>query len=242
MKNPILVGALAVLLCLAFGCQKKAEKAELEKSSAQPEIPSAEKHGHGQDAGIPGAPANRQDELTHPGEESQKRLQPPEEIMDAIGLKAGMVIGEVGAGWGRFTVHLARRVGNTGLVYANDIDKGALDLLEQRSKKNGLANIRIVLGQVHDPCFPPRSLDMAFMINVYNAFEDPVRFLRNIAPALKPGGTLAIVLDDPAKSGGESERSATREEFLASVDKAGYKVEKEETFLQRDGLYILRLK
>ena len=34
-------------------------------------------------------------------------------------------------------------------------------------------------------------------------------------------GTPAIVLDDPAKSGGESERSATREEFSAHVDKAG---------------------
>mgnify|MGYP001088365770 CR=1 FL=1 len=52
----------------------------------------------------------------------------------------------------------------------------------------------------------------------------------------------AIGLDDPAKSGGESERSVTRDQFLASVDKAGYKVEKEETFLPRDGLYILRLK
>jgi hypothetical protein len=71
---------------------------------------------------------------------------------------------------------------------------------------------------------------MAFMINVYNAFEDPVRLLRNIAPAFKPGGTLAIVLDDPAKSCGESERAATREQFLANVDKAGFKVEKEETF------------
>jgi ubiquinone/menaquinone biosynthesis C-methylase UbiE len=93
-----------------------------------------------------------------------------------------MVVGEVGAGWGRFTIHLARRVGSTGLIYANDIDKGALSTLEQRIKKDGLANIRIILGQVHDPCFPPRSLDMAFMINVYNAFEDPTRFLRNIAP------------------------------------------------------------
>lgn len=237
-----MVGALAVLLCFAFGCQKKAEKAELEEFRAQPEIPSAEKHAPGQDAGIPEAPANAQDEMTHPEEERQNRLQPPEKIMDAIGLKPGMVIGEVGAGWGRFTIHLARRVGNNGLVYANDIDERALDILEQRGKRNGLGNIRIIFGQVHDPCFPPRSLDMAFMINVYNAFEDPARFLRNIAPALKPGGTLAIVLDDPAKSGGESERSATREEFLASVDKAGYKVEKEETFLQRDGLYVLRLK
>jgi len=236
MKNPFLVVSLVVLLCLTFACRKSAEKAEIEKSRAQQ---NAEKHAHSQDAG---APADRQDELTHPGEERQNSLQPPEKIMDAIGLKPGMVIGEVGAGWGRFTVHLARRVGSTGLVYANDIDKRALDLLQQRIKKSGLANVRIILGQVHDPCFPPQSLDLAFMINVYNAFEDPARFLRNIAPALKPGGTLAIVLDDPAKSGGESERSATREEFLASVDKAGYKVEKEETFLQRDGLYVLRLK
>jgi len=192
--------------------------------------------------GCQNSAAKVEQEMTHPDEERQNRLQPPEKIMDAIGLKPGMVIGEVGAGWGRFTVHLARRVGNNGLVYANDIDKGALDILDQRSKRAGLNNIRIVLGQVHDPYFPPGSLDMAFMINVYNAFEDPDRFLRNIAPALKPGGTLAIVLDDPAKSGGESERSATREEFLASVDKAGYKVEKEETFLQLDGLYVLRLK
>jgi len=170
------------------------------------------------------------------------KLQPPEKIMDAIGLKSGMVIGEVGAGTGRFTVWLARRVGQKGLVYANDIDKSVLSILEKDRQKMGLDNIKIILGQTHDPCFPDRSLDMAFMINVYNAFEDPVRFLRNIAPALKPGGTLAIVLDDPAKSGGESKRSATREEFLVHVDKAGYKVEKEEMFLPLNGLYVLRLK
>jgi len=244
MKKYLCAIPLVLLLCFSIACQDKAAMVELEKFRAQAKLEeqNAEKHAQGQDAGILDAPANRQEDMTESGEERDDRLQPPEKIMDAIGLKPGMVIGEVGAGMGRFTVHLARRVGNNGLVYANDINKGALDFLEQRSKKIGLGNIRIILGQVHDPCFPPRSLDMAFMINVYNAFEDPARFLRNIAPAFKPGGTLAIVLDDPAKSGGESERSATREEFLASVDKAGYKVEKEETFLQRDGLYVLRLK
>ncbi len=250
MKSPIFVAASAVLFCFVFGCQDEAKKADFEKSRLQAKLEeqNAERHAHEQGTdgpkaeGIPDATADRQEEQAHPGEEAQNSLQPPEKIMDAIGLKPGMVIGEVGAGWGRFTVHLARRVGDNGLVYANDIDKGALAILEQTIKKNGLGNIKIILGQIHDPCFPPRSLDMAFMINVYNAFEDPVRFLRNITPALKPGGTLAIVLDDPAKSGGESERSATREAFLASVNKAGYKVEKEETFLPRDGLYVLRLK
>ncbi len=246
----IFVVASVVLLFAAFGCKNKDEKADPGKPRTQAKVEErdADKHAHEQGAGVsdsarvPDAAANRQEKLTHPGEERQNSLQPPEKIMDAIGLKPGMVIGEVGAGWGRFTVHLARRVGDSGLVYANDIDKGALAILEQRIIKDGLGNIKIVLGQVHDPCFPPRSLDMAFMINVYNAFEDPIRFLRNIAPALKPAGILAIVLDDPAKSGGESGRSATREEFLASIDKAGYKVEKEETFLPRDGLYVLPLK
>jgi hypothetical protein len=35
MKNPILVVSLVVLLCFAFGCQNKAEKAELEKFRTQ---------------------------------------------------------------------------------------------------------------------------------------------------------------------------------------------------------------
>lgn len=235
MKHTIMVALLASLLCFSLSCRSKAERAELEKQNV-------EKPAHGHEADLLKAPAIGQDEMTHPQEGKENSLQPPEKIMDAIGLKPGMVIGEVGAGFGRFTVWLARRVGHNGLVYANDIDKGVLELLERRSQQAGLDNIKIILGQTHDPGFPPRALDMAFMINVYNAFEDPVRFLRNIAPALKPGGTLAIVLDDPAKSGGESARSATREEFLASVDKAGYKVEKEETFLQRDGLFVLHLK
>ena len=198
-------------------------------------------HFYWVDASVLDIPARGQKE-TAAHRDDMAEYQPPGQIMDAIGLKPGRVIGEVGAGTGRFTVWLARRVGKRGLVYANDIDETALHYLEKESQKYGLDNIKIILGKTHDPYFPPRSLDMAFMINVYNAFEDPARFLRNIAPALKPGGTLAIVLDDPAKSGGESERSATREEFLASVDKAGYKVEKEETFLPRDGLYVLRLK
>jgi SAM-dependent methyltransferase len=235
MKNTIMVASLASLLCFTLSCRGKAERAALEERNV-------EKLAHGHEADALKAPAIRQDEIAHPEEGKENLLQPPDKIMDAIGLKPGMAIGEVGAGFGRFTVWLARRVGNNGLVYANDIDEGVLKLLERRSKQAGLDNIKIVLGQIHDPGFPSRSLDMVFMINVYNAFEDPARFLRNIAPALKPGGTLAIVLDDPAKSGGESARSATREEFLASVDKAGYKVEKEETFLQRDGLFVLRLR
>lgn len=183
-----------------------------------------------------------QEKMAEPWEELVNRSQPPEKILDALGLKPGMIIGEVGAGRGRFTVRLANRVGPHGLVYANDIDRSALDYLAQRCASNNLGNVKIIVGQLHDPLFPPASLDMVFMINVYNAFVDPVRYLRNITPALRPGGTLAIVLVDPVKFPGVPERSATREKFLASAGKAGYLLEKEETFLIHDNIYVLRPK
>ena len=56
-----------------------------------------------------------------PADEHQNSIQPPGQVLDAAGVKPGMIIGEVGAGMGRFTVHLAVRVGETGKVYANDI-------------------------------------------------------------------------------------------------------------------------
>ena len=52
------------------------------------------------------------------------RLQPPDQVMDAIGIKPGMVVAEIGAGQGRYVVQIAARVGETGKVYAEDIDAG----------------------------------------------------------------------------------------------------------------------
>ena len=54
------------------------------------------------------------------------RLQPPDRVMDAIGVKPGMVVAEIGAGRGRYVVQLAVRVGERGKVYAEDIDAASL--------------------------------------------------------------------------------------------------------------------
>ena len=46
----------------------------------------------------------------------------PERIMDTIKLDKGMIVGEAGAGYGYFTFKMSKRVGSTGIVFANDID------------------------------------------------------------------------------------------------------------------------
>jgi ubiquinone/menaquinone biosynthesis C-methylase UbiE len=74
-------------------------------------------------------------------EEWANDKQPPDTVMDAIGVRAGMVIGEVGAGRGRYTVHLARRVGSTGKIYANDIDAEALAFLRERCRRSQITNV-----------------------------------------------------------------------------------------------------
>jgi hypothetical protein len=84
--------------------------------------------------------------------------------MDAIGVAPGMVIGEAGAGDGYFTLPVARRVGPTGIVYANDISTRALRELEQRGTREGLANVRTVVGGVDDPLFPQRDLQLVVVV------------------------------------------------------------------------------
>ena len=60
--------------------------------------------------------------------------------MDIFGISKGMTVAEIGAGRGRYVVHLADRVGVNGKVYAEDISKKSLDYLENRCKEGGLKN------------------------------------------------------------------------------------------------------
>jgi len=174
-------------------------------------------------------------------EKRLNRRQPPAKIMDTIGLKPGMVIGEVGAGTGRMTMWLAQRVGDSGKVYANDIDKNALKHLRQRCERDGFENIEIVLGEVEDPKLPAGTLDIAFMINVYHHLDNPVPLIRNLLPSLKPDGILAIVECNPEKvDWGAEHGCSSKENMIKSLEEAGFEIVRIETFLDEDNIYIAK--
>jgi ubiquinone/menaquinone biosynthesis C-methylase UbiE len=157
------------------------------------------------------------------------RLQPPDRVMDAIGIQAGMIGAEIGAGRGRWVVQLAVRVGERGEIYAEDIDAAALRHLDQRCERWGLTNVVSVLGDTADPRLPEGELDFIFVISSYHHFSDPTALLRNARSALKPEGMLAI---------GEWLRSTSPEEIEVEMSAAGYTLERTETFLEANGLYI----
>lgn len=176
---------------------------------------------------------------------------PPEKVMNAIGVKPGMVIGEVGAGRGRYTVHLANRVGSQGKIYANDINETALEYLRERCARNSIQNIETILGKNDDPLLPPDSLDMIVMVWVYHMLDQPLPILKNLKPSLKPGATL-VILDPPDEEIDEEikmekgkldpNRSTIKERIETGAAATGYKVVKILTFLPKDTIYILQVK
>jgi ubiquinone/menaquinone biosynthesis C-methylase UbiE len=167
--------------------------------------------------------------------------QPPEQVMDAAGIEPGMVVGEVGAGRGRFTLHLARRVGPEGRILANDIDAESLELLRERCADANLSNVEIILGEVDDPLFPEATLDMAFMVATYHWFDQPVAMLKNILTALKPGATVFLVEPDPVRGPGGTDHGVSAERMRREAAEAGFELVRTETFLPEDLIFVLRV-
>jgi ubiquinone/menaquinone biosynthesis C-methylase UbiE len=176
-------------------------------------------------------------------EKGPNKRQPPQEVMDVIGVKSGMVIGEVGAGRGRYTVHLAMRVGGAGKIYANDINEKSLSYLRERSTRDGIENVETILGNVDDPLLPKEALDMVVMVWVYHHLDKPIDLLKNLIPCLRTGATVVII--DPApERGGEkdSHRPTTKASVEKEAGKAGFELIRTETFLPKDNIFILRVK
>lgn len=169
-----------------------------------------------------------------------KNIQPPEKIMDAIGLRPGMVIGDIGAGAGRFAVQFAARVGDSGKVFANDIDPNGLALIRERCQKYGITNIETILGTVDETGFPERSLDMAFMVYVYHHLERPISLMKKLRSKLKKDGTVVIITGDPDK--GVWKSLPRMKELRKQFEEAGYELLRTESFLPRDYLLILKPK
>src|SRR5579883_1981407 len=105
----------------------------------------------------------------------------------------GMVVADVGAGTGYMTLRLARRVGPSGKVYANDIQPEMLRMLRQNAARAGWKNIETVLGTESDPKLPSGALDLILLVDVYHEFSQPQKMLEKMRDDLKPNGRLVLL-------------------------------------------------
>ncbi len=118
-------------------------------------------------------------------------------LQQLLELRAGAVVGEIGAGDGRIAVELGRLLGPGGLVYATELDSGLVRTIGERARSAGVSNVRAVAAAEHATNLPEGSCDAVFMRRVYHDLTDPASVLADIHRSLKPGGRLAIVDFEP---------------------------------------------
>ena len=130
------------------------------------------------------------DWLVRPEREAEEQ---PEKALDALNLKPGMVVADIGAGVGYMSIRMARRVGPSGKVYANDLQPDMLDRLRQNAAKARIANVVTVVGDVADPKLPANTMDLVLLVDVYHEFSQPQQMLRKIRETLKADGRLVLL-------------------------------------------------
>ncbi|HEX5060417.1 MAG TPA: class I SAM-dependent methyltransferase, partial [Kofleriaceae bacterium] len=143
----------------------------------------------------------------------------PDKVVEALGIKPGSIVADVGAGSGLLTVHLARAVAPNGKVVATDVDGAVLTLLRQRLEKANLATVvepRVVAADT--PGLEPATYDAILLAEVDHYFTDAPAWLKAAGTALKPGGRIVI-----------SNRIYHRQQSMANAKKAGLELVSEST-------------
>lgn len=166
--------------------------------------------------------------------------QPPELVLKTVGLKPDSIVGEIGAGTGRYTVEIAARIGASGRVYANDIDQEALMTLQRRCEALGLENVETVVGSLTKTNLPAAAMDIIIMVNVVHCLAEPVALLKNAGDSLKPDGQIVIVEGNLDKNPAAAGEWFARSKLMRIYEDAGYVLVREETFLPQDNIYFLK--
>jgi len=127
--------------------------------------------------------------LDRPERETEER---PDLVMQALALKPGDVVADLGCGTGYFSWRMARAVGDKGVVYGIEIQPEMLDHLAVKMKERGVTNVLGVLGTITDPKLP-KPVDLVIMVDVYHEFDHPWEMMDSICKRLKPGGRVVFV-------------------------------------------------
>ena len=159
--------------------------------------------------------------------------QRPDQIMDAMGIADASVVADIGAGSGWFTIRLARRVGPQGLVYAEDVQKEMINAISRRVSREGLSNVRPVLGLKNNALLPAGALDAVLVVDAYHEVEDRVAMLASLARALKPQGRIGVVdfKLDGTGPGPSPEERVSPDVVVKDAAQAGLRLIRQEPFL-----------
>ena len=174
---------------------------------------------------------NEVDSLEHFGgilrdEQERRKWQNPEEVLAEIGLQPGMTFIDIGCGQGFFTIPAAKIVGESGKVYASDINQINVNKLREKVNAAGLMNVIMQTGKAEDLKLCDACADIIFIGIVLHDFQDPLKVLANARSMLKPTGRL-VDLDwkkEPMEFGPPMHIRFSEEKAIQLIESSGFKV------------------
>jgi SAM-dependent methyltransferase len=124
-------------------------------------------------------------------ERKEAEIEGPK-LADILGLRPGMTVADVGAGFGAMTIVLAKSL-PTGHVLSTDIGTRQLKVIREYVEREGLANVTVIEGADESTNLPVACCDAVFLRLVYHHVIAVDPFNSSLAAALKAGGRLAII-------------------------------------------------
>jgi ubiquinone/menaquinone biosynthesis C-methylase UbiE len=120
--------------------------------------------------------------------EERKKWHNPEIILKSMGITKGMTLADLGSGPGFFTLPMAQITGETGVVYAVDINQDRLNSLQENIAKSDISRgiVKIINSDVCHTGIPKESVDIAFFANVLHEVNDRKAFFQEVKRISKP--------------------------------------------------------
>jgi predicted methyltransferase len=173
---------------------------------------------------------------------ARDQWQRPDEVIEALWIKSGETVADIGAGAGYFTLKLAKAVGGEGTVYATETQVDLLTEIIKRSTEGGFPNVKIIEAQPSAPLLPYSSVDLAFVCNNLSRVEYIYSFFDQIRQGLKKGGRLAVI-DWQIKSemGPDPDRRVKPAHVRKMLEGMGFRLIKEYDFLPRQYFMVFSL-
>ena len=165
--------------------------------------------------------------------------QKPHEVIGALKLAPDAVVADIGAGTGYFAARFAHML-DKGRVYAIDLEPDMVKYLDERAKREKLANLIPVLGAADNPNIPA-PVDLVILVDVYHHIGERERYFGKLRDILKPGGRLAIIdFRMDAASGPDKAMRIAPDRVKSELAKAGYTFSGEHRFLPRQYFLVFK--
>jgi SAM-dependent methyltransferase len=141
-------------------------------------------------------------------------------VMDILSIAPGKTVADIGAGSGWFTVRAAKRVTESGIVYAVDINPEAVRHIADRAQQEHLRNVKSVLSKADDPGLPANTVDAALLLKTYHEVANPIALLRNLRTSLRSNARVGVI----DRTGNGEDHGVQKEVVIREAGQAGYRL------------------